>query len=252
MGSPDDDLFVPDYEKPQRKVLIQPFYLGATEVTQGQYQAVMRINPSDFSLTGAGRGQVDEPTERFPVETVSWFDAISFCNNLSNLEGVAAYYQIESRRDEHGNEGPPQVRIPDPKGPGNRLPTEAEWECACRAGTTTQYPFAEDLAKLAQCAWFDENSANMPHPVGEKRPNEWGIFDMYGNVAEWCWDAYAPYDPDSVANPRGPNDGSIRVVRGGSWRVQMTGCRPAVRWRSKPTARDRRLGFRVAKYGPSH
>jgi len=112
-------------------------------------------------------------------------------------------------------------------------------------------PFAEDLATLAQSAWFDANLANMPHPVGEKRHNDWGIFDMYANVAEWCWNWVAPYDPDFVANPRGPNDGSARVVRGGRWRVVAADCWPAVRGGSNPSARSRRLGFRVAKYGSS-
>jgi serine/threonine protein kinase/formylglycine-generating enzyme required for sulfatase activity len=248
MGSPEEDFETPDDEKPQRRVQIRSFYLGATEVTQEQYEGIMGGNPSDFSPKGAGRRQVDEPTQRYPVETVSWYDAVAFCNGLSKVEGFDPYYRIEARGAD-GGEQSLRVRIADPTGPGYRLPTEAEWEYACRAGSTTQYPFAEDPSKLPQSAWFDDNSANMAHPVGEKRSNAWGLFDMYGNVAEWCWDVYAAYDPDFVANPRGPDEGPSRVIRGGSWRAQFAGCRPAARGGSRPTVRDRRLGFRVAKYG---
>jgi formylglycine-generating enzyme required for sulfatase activity len=181
------------------------------------------------------------------VESVSWFDAILFCNALSELEGMAPYYQIEKNGDENGVERASDVHIPDPTAPGYRLPTEAEWEYACRAGSTTKYTF-DDLAKVAQNAWFNDNSANMPHPVGEKLPNGWGIFDMYGNVAEWCWDGYAPYDPEALANPQGSVKAPSRVVRGGSWRVDAESCRPAIRAWNARSSRDRRLGFRVARY----
>jgi len=247
MGSPDDDL--PEDEKPQRKVWIRPFHLSRTEVTQEQYQTVMGTNPSHFSSTGPGRRQVEgRPTEQHPVENVSWFGAILFCNAVSRQDGLAPYYQIENNRVGDDVERASDVRIPVATGTGYRLPTEAEWEWACRAKTTTRYAFGDDASKLAIFAWFDENSEGMTHPVGEKRANDWGLFDMHGNVAEWCWDGYADYEPDAVDNPQGPTDARERVVRGGSWLIDAESCRPAIRGSKKPTAREHRLGFRVAKY----
>ena len=246
MGSPDDD-DLPDEEKPQRKVWIRRFLLGKTEVTQDQYQAVMRTNPSHFSSTGRGRGYVKgRSTEKYPVENVSWFDAILFCNALSEQHGLTPYYQIE-KRVVNGVEAW-DVRISVATGLGYRLPTEAEWECACRAKTETTYPFGGDSSKLAFFAWFNQNSEDTTHPVGALRPNELGVFDMYGNVAEWCWDGYSAYQPDSVANPQGPTEARERVVRGGSYQVDSESCRPAIRGRRTRSGREKLLGFRVAKY----
>src|SRR5262249_21247155 len=142
----------------------------------------------------------------------------------------------------------PNVRIPGATGRGYRLPTESEWEFACRAKTTTRFAFEDDPSKLALSAWFDENSEDRTHPVGEKRDNEFGLFDMYGNVAEWCWDGHADYRLGDFDNPRGPKEARERVVRGGSWRMGPEGFRPAIRAGTTPNTRDYRLGFRVAKY----
>ena len=248
MGSADDDL--PDEEKPQRMVWIRPFSLSRTEVTQEQYQSLMGTNPSYFSSTGRGKEQVkDSVTDPHPVETVSWFDAIRFCNALSRHDRLAPYYQIKNDQVVDDARDASDVRIPLATGTGWRLPTEAEWECACRAKTTTRYSFGDDASKLGSFAWIYENSGSMTHPVREKRPNDWGLFDMHGNVAEWCWDGYAAgYDADEVDNPRGPSEASERVVRGGSWKIDGESCRPAIRGSSKPNEREYRLGFRVAKY----
>ena len=157
-----------DDEQPQHPVKIsRPFFLGIHEVTQGQYQAVMGNNPSLF------KGSDD-----LPVENVSWLDAVGFCNKLSEREKRTPFYRIDGT----------EVTIVG--GNGYRLPTEAEWEYACRAKSTTLYPFGDDAGKLGEHAWYDGNSEGKTHPVGQKLPNAWGLYDMLGNVWEWCADWY--------------------------------------------------------------
>ena len=217
MGSPDDDKDAENDEKPQHRVRItRPFYLGVYEVTQAQYEAVMGNNPSYFSANGGGRDSVaGQSTDRHPVENVSWLDAVKFCNKLSEMEGRPPFYEIDGEN----------VRVPDWSRPGYRLPTEAEWEYACRANapTVTRYSFGDDAASLGEFAWYSGNSGGKTHPVGEKRPNGFGLFDMHGNVWEWCWDGYGEgyYKESREDDPRGP-DGASPGCRGGS---------PAVRGR---------------------
>jgi formylglycine-generating enzyme required for sulfatase activity len=215
MGSPDSDIGAPGDERPQHRVqIMRPFYLGATEVTQGQYRTVTGQSPSNFR-------EVDD----LPVEQVSWNDAIAFCNKLSELE--------------KGQLGGAQYR----------LPTEAEWEYACRGGATPRYSFGDDAASLRKFAWYDGNSGSKTHPVGEKRPNDFSLFDMHGNVWEWCQDWY---DKDSYgqslgADPCGPSQAAVRVVRGGGWYSDLQSCRSATRDRLAPVLRRSNLGFRVAR-----
>src|SRR5262249_50631109 len=150
-----------DAEQPQHTVTItRPFYLGSRPVTQAQYQAVMGNNPSHF------KGSPD-----LPVECVSWFDAIAFCNKLSEKENRMPCYRSDNAavRFFGGNDG-------------YRLPTEAEWEYACRAGSSTLYPFGDDPSALGEYAWNDKNSDGKTHAVGQKKPNAWGLHDMLGNV----------------------------------------------------------------------
>ena len=163
---------------------------------------------------------------------------------LSSQENLPRYYRINDR----GGGRAPEVQIPDATGRGYRLATEAEWEWACRARTTTGFAFEDDPSKLPISAWFVENAQDRPHPVGEKRKNGFGLFDMYGNVAEWCWDGFADYPADDVDNPSGPVEARERIVRGGSYRMGLEEFRPAIRGRKAPTDRDRGLGFRVARY----
>ena len=190
--------------------LTKPFEIGVYEVTQEQYKKVMGTNPSDFS------------GPQNPVENVSWDDAVDFCGKLSALPGEESAGYVY------------------------RLPTEAEWEYACRAGTTTEYSFG-DSDSLGDYAWYDTNSGKTTHPVGQKHPNAWGLYDMHGNVWEWCQDCHADYPSGSVADPTGPSSGSFRVARGGSWFYAAGDCRSANRRRDSPSYRNSSLGFRVVR-----
>jgi formylglycine-generating enzyme required for sulfatase activity len=225
MGSPDSDADAQDDEKPQHRVRItRPFYLGATEVTQGQYWAVTGESPSSF-------GGADD----LPVEEVSHHDAIAFCNTLSQREGLEPYYTAN---------GSAQVG-----GEGYRLPTEAEWEYACRAGATTRFSFGDADAELGRHAWFRDNADRMTHPVGRKPPNALGLHDMHGNVCEWCADGY---DSNAYANsPSADPPGRLAilywVIRGGSSIDHPQGCRAANRDTIEFADRGPFLGFRVAR-----
>ena len=214
MGSPDSDNEASSDEKPQHRVRItQPFYLGAFEVTQSQYQQVLGSNPSHFK----------DESGLSPVDSVSWEDAQEFCAKLSEL--------------------PPEKQA----GRQYRLPSEAEWEYACRAGSTSRYGFDESRESLGSYAWYDSNSGSKTHPVGQKKPNARGLYDMHGNVYEWCFDWWnGTYDASSVDDPRGPTAGSYRVYRGGSWDFDAGYCRSAYRLRYTPGYRNRNVGFRVA------
>ncbi len=239
MGLPNADKEAEADEKPPHRVRISPFYLGMTEVTQGQYAAVMRNNPSHFSQTGGGIGQVfGQPTDRLPVENVSWLDAIKFCNALSKKDVLKAYYEIAGEN----------VRVPNKSASGYRLPTEAEWEYACRAGTTTRYSFGDDPRELGGYAWHSGNSGGMTHPVGQRRRNAFGLYDMHGNVWEWCWDLYdsAYYARSPVDDPPGASGGSLRVFRGGCWGYDPGRCRSARCNGCAPGYRYSDVGFRLA------
>jgi len=194
----------------RREVTIsKPFYLGATEVTQAQYQAVMGANPS----------RVKDPAA--PVENVSWNDAAEFCKKLSERTRQTV-----------------------------RLPTEAEWEYACRAGTQTAFSFGDDPSALGDYAWHLGNSDGRSHPVGQKKPNAWGLYDMHGNVWEWCADWYGEYPKDAATDPSGPASGAARVLRGGSWLFGDPACfRCAYRY-AAPAYRGGSVGFRCAAAVP--
>jgi formylglycine-generating enzyme required for sulfatase activity len=227
MGSTDADKYARGEEKPQHEVRItRPFYLGIHEVTRGQYQAVMGQNPSHFN-----------GSEDLPVEQVSWLDAVRFCNKLSEREGRKPCYLIEG--DDVTIDG----------GDGYRLPTEAEWEYACRAGTTTRFSFGDDENALGLYAWYSANADSQTHPVGEKQPNAFGLYDMHGNVREWCWDGYdaAYYEQSPAVDPPGPSPAARRVVRGGGWIDDPWHSRSAFRYWNSPEVRHDDLGFRLAR-----
>jgi formylglycine-generating enzyme required for sulfatase activity len=199
-------------EYPQHRVrLNQPFYLGVHELTQQQYERVMGVHPS------YSKGP------QHPVQNVSWDDAVKFCDTLSALpEEWAA-------------------------GRTYRLPTEAEWEYACRAGTTTHYSFGDDPAVLGDYAWFQANASEGTHTVGQKRPNAWGLYDMHGNLWEWCADWFGEdyYEHSTVDDPTGPATGTVRMHRGGCWLAPASYCRSAYRFTYQPP-HGILVGFRVA------
>jgi len=200
-----------DGKTAHKVTLTKAFHLGQHEVTQEQYKKAMGTNPSKF------KGKQN------PVEKVSWNDAVAFCRKLSVL--------------------------PEEKAAGHvyRLPTEAEWEYACRAGTTTKYSFGDSESEAGEHAWYKENSGDTTHPVGQKKPNAWGLHDMHGNVWEWCQDWYGNYPSGLVTDPTGAASGSSRVLRGGSWRDFSVYCRSAYRHGGAPDSRLNFLGFRVLR-----
>jgi formylglycine-generating enzyme required for sulfatase activity len=192
--------------KPVHRVtLTKPYYLGKFEVTQEQWEKVMGSNPSKFK--GA----------RNPVESVSWDDCQKF---LEALQGKV----------------PSQTF---------RLPTDAEWEYACRARTKTEYSYGDSPDKLSDYAWFDKNSERQTHPVGQKKPNAWGLYDMHGNIWEYCQDWHGEYSAKSATDPTGAATGSVRVLRGGSWFNSASDSRSAYRRSHDPSLRYNHSGLRV-------
>jgi formylglycine-generating enzyme required for sulfatase activity len=229
MGSPDSDPDAASDERPQHRVRItRPSYLGTCEVTRAQYRGVMGETPGGFE---------DQPDH--PAEGVSWDDAVRFCNALSRREGLKPFYAIEGQT----------VSVPDWGVPGYRLPTEAEWEYACRAGSWARYGFGEDTANLDEYAWCGAHSGGKSHTVARKLPNDFGLFDMHGNVWEYCWDGFdaAYYTHSPVDDPLGPPQARYRVIRGGSWASEAGACLPGVRRRTLPAERNGIQGFRVAR-----
>ncbi len=214
MGSPENEIGRFTGEIPHAVNLTNPFYIQTTEVTQAQWKSVMGKNPS--SQKGCG--------DNCPVEQVSWQDAQQFVQKLNQKEDTDKY----------------------------RLPTEAEWEYACRAGSTaafsnggiTELDCGND-ANLDQIGWYCGNAKDQIHPVAQKKPNAWGLYDMHGNVQEWCQDWFGVYPYDEVNNPKGPTKGSYRAMRGGTWYSPARDLRCASRFGSPPHYRFRHIGFRV-------
>jgi formylglycine-generating enzyme required for sulfatase activity len=242
MGSPDSDRDAFGNEKPQHRVRItRPFYLGVYSVTRGQFQRFVEATDyrTQAEKDGEGGWRWDaaaqwwardpkstwrspgfDQTDDHPVVNVSWNDASAFCDWLSRQESQEY-----------------------------RLPTEAEWEYACRAGTTTRFSFGDDENALGQFAWYSANSNRQTHPVGEKQPNGFGLHDMHGNVWEWCWDGYdADYYKQSPAiDPRGSEPAAHRVLRGGGWNFALQLARSASRGGNSPERSFNFLGFRLAR-----
>jgi sulfatase modifying factor 1 len=204
------------------EIAVSAFAIDKHLVTQGQYQKVMGSNPSRWK------------GDKNPVEQVRWSDAVKFCNKRSELEGLQPCYNLETWTCNF-------------EANGYRLPTEAEWEYACRAGTTTAYFFGDNPAKLGDYAWFDKNSGLRPRPVGEKQPNPWGLYDMCGNVWQWCNDFYKVdyYQESPKEDPRGPKAGETKVVRGGAWKSSNDICRSGYRYNENPGYADVCFGYDI-------
>lgn len=207
MGSPEEELGRVDNEILHQVRLTKGFFMQTTPVTQKQWNLLVKKNPSKFRDDG----------DDCPAERVSWHDVQKFIGKMNQRKNAKKY----------------------------RLPTEAEWEYACRAGTDTAYYFGNDADELERYAWYNENSENRTHPVRQLEPNEWGLYDMHGNVWEWCLDLYGKYSSDSVTDPGGSSSGRGRVIRGGSWYFGANYCRSALRGGSNPDNGKSNLGFRL-------
>jgi formylglycine-generating enzyme required for sulfatase activity len=194
--------------------LTHDYLLGKYEVTQGEYAALMGKNPSHF------QGDTNRP-----IEKLSFFDAVAYCQELTRRERQAGHL-------------PPDYEY--------RLPSEAEWEYACRAGSTNFFSFGDSSTNADQYAWTLENSDATTHPVGQKRPNAWGFYDMHGNVWEWCSDWFAPYPATALTNPLGAVSSKFKVFRGGGWNQAIEFARASNRFMMSPSNGIHFVGFRVA------
>ncbi len=190
-------------------VISKPYYMQATEVTQGQWKKIMGSNPSMFNTCG----------DDCPVENISWVDVQEFIRRLNQKEGVNKY----------------------------RLPTEAEWEFACRAGSAAKGAPGAKEDEFGDYAWYDANSDRKTHPVARKKPNAWGLYDMHGNVLEWCQDWHDDYPKGKVIDPKGASSGQHKVLRGGAWLGSPTTLQCTFRSQDYPVVRSNDIGFRLVR-----
>ena len=211
-----------EIDSPPHEVTISAFYIDTHLVTQEQYEKLMGENPSRW------KGKTN------PVEQMRWSDAIKYCNARSKAEGFESCYDLNTWKCNFAANG-------------YRLPTEAEWEYACRAGTMTAYFFGDDASKLKAYAWFEDNSGGKPRPVGQRQANPWGLSDMHGNVWEWCNDFYKVdyYQESPKENPRGPEIGETKVLRGGAWKFSAECCRSGYRYNENPGYADVCFGYDI-------
>ncbi|MCL2293531.1 MAG: formylglycine-generating enzyme family protein [Spirochaetes bacterium] len=255
MGSDDESYWM---AQPPHRVTVRSFYMAKYPVTQEQYQAVMGTNPSWFY---GGRGREPAPGEsqgRRPVEMVSWYDVHVFANRLSISRGLTPVYSINgSTNPNDWGEVPDSIFHPNIavwsavtanwSANGYRLPTEAEWEFAARGGNTPGNFTFSGSDNPDDVAWHNANSDGRTREVGRLAPNGLGIYDMSGNVCEWVWDWFGEYTADAKTNPHGPNAGSARVMRSGSWDDDAEYLRSANRSGNLPWSRFNSLGFRLVR-----
>ena len=242
MGSPESENWRGNDET-QHEVTVGDFYISRYEVTQAEYKSLMNSNPSNFN------------GDNLPVENVSWLDAVKYCNARSEKEHLTPVYKIDGNKVTWNTEAD-----------GYRLPTEAEWEYACRAGTTTPFNTENSISaneanyyghypyEIEENYFSQSNLTTKPGiyrgetlKIGSFKPNKFGLYDMHGNVSEWCWDIYAPYDLKSAKNPVGPSEGTRRVNRGGAWNDFAKNMRSAYRAATPQENNSFNLGFRLAR-----
>jgi formylglycine-generating enzyme required for sulfatase activity len=213
-------------EKPMHSVTVSDFYIGKYEVTQGDYKAVTGKNPSRFTSSG----------NEAPVERLSWYDAVEFCNKLSDKDGLDRCYSGSGKSIKCNFDAN-----------GYRLPTEAEWEYAAKGGNKSKGYEYSGSNTIEEVGWYSNDSSSKTHPVGGKKSNELGIYDMSGNVWEWCWDWFGDYVGSAQTDPKGPASGSYRVRRGDSWFISVSNCRVANRNCFSPDGGYHHIGFRLAR-----
>ena len=230
MGSPSSEPNRDSDETQHWVTITRDFFMQAHEVTQGQWREIMGDNPSSFSSCGSD----------CPVESVTWYEAVDYANAVSRQQGLEECYRVSGT----------SVTFDGLDCDGYRLPTEAEWEYAARAGTTTAWHCGSSDSCVSGIAWYSSNSASTTHPVGQKSPNAWGLYDMSGNVWEWVWDWYGSYSTGSVTDPLGASSGQYRVRRGGSWGNLARYVRSAFRGLGAPGLRSNILGLRLARSAP--
>jgi len=243
MGAPANEHDIFNNDDPPHQVTVSSFYIGKYEVTQKEYQEVMGTNPSQFK------------GDSLPVEMLTWYDAVEYCNKRSEKEGLTPAYTInKDQRDPNNNNTNDKINWTvtwNKNANGYRLPTEAEWEYACRAGTTTTFNTGNNIT-TSQANYdgnfpYNNNAKGVYRekttPVGSFAPNPWGLYDMHGNVREWCWDWYTPGSPSSRINseqtyidPVGPDHGTYRMSRGGAWNYMAMHIRSAYQdWEIAPS-----------------
>ena len=259
MGSPDDEPQRKNNEGPQRRVTISAFYMGKYPVTQKEWFEVTEKTVRQQQKI-AGGSTLNGEGDNHPMYYVSWYDAVEYCNLLSLREGLTPAYMIDKDNNDPNNKSGVNDNIRwtvtwNRDADGYRLPTEAEWEYACRAGTTT--PFYRGNNITTGQANYNGNSPynnnakgdyrNRTTPVGNFAPNTWGLYDMHGNVWEWCWDWFGNYPKDAQADPAGASSGTDRVLRGGGYNFSAAHARSAYRNNFTPSNRYFYIGFRLVR-----
>jgi uncharacterized repeat protein (TIGR02543 family) len=245
MGNPDSSVGDSD-ERPVHTVTVSGFYIGKHEVTQGQWQAVMGSLPSSLPSSSYGVGA------NYPVYYVNWYDAVEFCNALSQREGLTSYYTINKDQTDPNNTSSYDTYkwliTTNTSAAGYRLPAEAQWEYAAKGGNGSPGNYTYSGSNTAaDVAWYDYNGGSGSKAVGTKAANGLGIYDMSGNVWEWCWDWYEAYPSTAQTDPAGASSGSDRVARGGSWDDSAEYVRSAHRDDGNPNSRSISVGFRLVR-----